>query len=84
MLVFRIFCLTTEQEGIINCHTGKFFSREVVANKLNMYPFVHKKSLSNMDFYRNFGPFGCSDSGGCTIVMINTSMIKFLNQRFTH
>ena len=50
----------------MNTFQVKFLHRrQAVVNKLNIYPFVHPKNLSNMHFDRNFVPFGCSDSGGC-------------------
>ena len=66
MLVSQKFCLTTEQDGksigILDTFQVKFLhSREVVATSTH---FVHTKNLFNMQFYRNFVPFGRSDSRG--------------------
>ena len=64
------FCLTTKQDGIVNCRT-EYFSSKISSQKrssgkqLNMYPFVHTKKLVHYTFYRNFVPFGCSESIGC-------------------
>ena len=54
--------------AILDTFQVKFLHRrEVVAKKLNMYPFVHTKNLSIIHFYRNFVPFGCSESIGWSL-----------------
>ena len=54
MLVFRKFCLTTKQNGIVNCWTGYFSSKissqkwSSCKKKWNMYPFVHTKKICSI------------------------------------
>ena len=49
--------------AVLDTFQVKFLDRtEVVVKKINMYPFVHKKNLCIIHFYRNFVPFAYSES----------------------
>ena len=70
MLVFVKFCLTTELDSIVNCHTG-YFSSEISGQqrssceKIKYVPICTHKKLVQYAFYPSLCPFGRSDSGAC-------------------
>ena len=86
MLVFGKFSLTTKQDGIVNCCTG-YFSSKISSQQRSSCKKIkyvtictHKKNLSNAHFYRNFVPFGRSDSGGW-LNSLNSPVAPFVDFR---